>query len=87
MNSAFIIPVTSWSPFPLSRKKQSISSMKIMHGLTRFANENNAWTNLFDSPYHLFVRVDTLMLMKVAPLSFARTAISIQMNGLGVQRT
>lgn len=29
MNSAFIIPVTSWSPAERSRNRESISSMKI----------------------------------------------------------
>jgi hypothetical protein len=33
MNSAFIMPVTSWSPADRSRNSESISSMKIYHEL------------------------------------------------------
>jgi hypothetical protein len=32
MNSAFIIPVTSWSSLALSLKNESISSIKMMLG-------------------------------------------------------
>lgn len=77
MNSAFIMPVTSWSPFVLSRKKESISSMKIMLGCTFRARLNSPATSLLDSPYHLFVSTDAAILMNVAPDSFARALASI----------
>lgn len=77
MNSAFIIPVTSWSPLLRSRRKESISSMKMMLGWVLRASLNSAATSLLDSPNHLFVRTLAAMLMKVAPLSFASAFASI----------
>jgi len=77
MNSAFIIPVTSWSPFVLSRRKESISSIKMIEGWAFRARLKRPATSLFDSPYHLLVRTDAAMLMKVAPDSFARAFANI----------
>ena len=72
MNSAFIIPVTSWSPFVLSRRNESISSMKMILGCVFRARLNSPATSLLDSPYHLFVSTEAAMLMNVAPDSLAR---------------
>jgi len=77
MNSAFIMPVTSWSPLVLSLRNESISSMKMILGWVFRARLNKPATNLFDSPYHLFVRTDAAMLMNVAPDSLARAFASI----------
>lgn len=55
----------------LSLMKLSISSMKMMEGCSFFAREKRAATSLLDSPNHLSVKVETCMLMKVAPDSFA----------------
>ena len=77
MNSAFIIAVTSWSPRLRSFKKESISSMKMILGWVFRAKLNSPATSLFDSPYHLFARAETAILMKVAPDSLASAFASI----------
>ena len=77
MNSAFIIAVASWSPLFRSRKNESISSMKMMHGWVFRARLNRPATSLLDSPYHLFVREEIATLMKVAPDSLASAFASI----------
>jgi len=71
MNSAFIMPVTSWSLLLRCRRNESISSMKMMEGCSLRASENRAETSLLLSPNHLSVRVETCMLIKVAPDSLA----------------
>ena len=71
MNSAFNMAVTSWSPAERSRKRESISSMKIclsakhshrartekrtIEGWNLRAKEKRPAASLFDSPNHLFV--------------------------------
>ena len=77
MNSAFIIPVTSWSPLVRSLRKESISSIKIMLGWVFRARPKSPATSLFDSPYHLLVKTDAAMLMKVAPDSLANALASM----------
>ena len=67
MNSAFIMDVASWSLLLRSRKKESISSIKIIVGCNFLANENKAFTNFCDSPNHLSVIVETCKLINVAP--------------------
>lgn len=66
------MPVTSWSPFVRSLRKESISSMKIIDGCVFRARLNKPATSLFDSPYHLFVITEAAILMNVAPDSLAR---------------
>ena len=77
MNSAFIIPVISWSFLLRSRRNESISSMKTILGCVFRARLNNPATNLFDSPKYLSSKTEAAMLMKVAPDSFARALASI----------
>jgi len=77
MNSAFIIAVASWSPFVRSRKKESISSIKIIQGWAFRARLNKPATSLFDSPNHLFVRTEMATLINVAPDSLASAFASI----------
>src|SRR5216683_7015566 len=77
INSAFIIAVASWSLLLRSRRNEPISSMKMILGCVFRARLNSPATSLFDSPNHLFVNTDAVMLMKVAPDSFARALASI----------
>ena len=77
MNSALIMPVTSWSPLVLSLRNESISSIKMIDGWAFLARLNNPATNLLDSPYHLFVSTEAAMLIKVAPDSLASAFASI----------
>lgn len=77
MNSAFIIPVASWSSFCLCRKNESISSMNTMLGCVLRASEKRAAMSLFESPNHLLVSTEAAMFIKVAPDSFASALASI----------
>ena len=55
INSAFTILETSWSVRLLSRKKESISSMKMILGWSFRAKEKRAETSLLLSPYHCLI--------------------------------
>lgn len=63
MNWAFIMAVASWSCWLRDRRKESISSMNMMHGCNLTAKLNTAAVNFWDSPYHLSVRMDKSRLM------------------------
>lgn len=55
----------------LSLRKESISSINMIHSCTFLARLKRPATSLLDSPNHLLVRTETAMLTKVAPDSFA----------------
>ncbi|EEQ38215.1 hypothetical protein CLUG_02341 [Clavispora lusitaniae ATCC 42720] len=71
MNSAFNNALTSWSAEERSLRKESISSMKMIHGCNLLAKEKIASTILLDSPYHLSMTVSIRISRKNAPLSLA----------------
>ena len=50
MNSAFIMAIASWSDDCRSRRNESISSMKMMHGCTLCARVKTALDSFCDSP-------------------------------------
>mmetsp|Transcript_34564 Transcript_34564/g.91215 ORF Transcript_34564/g.91215 Transcript_34564/m.91215 type:complete len:246 (+) Transcript_34564:227-964(+) len=77
MNSAFILATDSWSESLRSRRKASISSMKMMHGWSFHARVNTARVSFCDSPNHLSCRVERLMLRKTALVSRAMAFASI----------
>lgn len=56
-------------------KKESISSIKIIHGWIFNASVNTADASFCDSPYHLSVSIATSRLMNLIPASFAVAVI------------
>ena len=69
INCALIIAVASWSCWSLTRRRLSISSMKMMQGCSFSARVNTAPAIFCDSPYHLSVSEDMSRLRNLAPAS------------------
>mmetsp|Transcript_49619 Transcript_49619/g.155360 ORF Transcript_49619/g.155360 Transcript_49619/m.155360 type:complete len:207 (-) Transcript_49619:517-1137(-) len=77
MNSDFMLQLASYSPSFLSRRKESISSIKMMVGCSFQAKVKTARTNFCDSPNHLSCSVDKLTFRNTARVSLAMAFASI----------
>merc|ERR1719399_1268750 len=78
MNSARISETAWWSSRRRLRMKESISSMKMMHGASFLAREKVALTRLCDSPDHCDWRVESDTLRnRQSEISFAIALASI----------